>query len=440
MGPIAGRRLAPGMIPRKLLLLAAVLRRHATGRCARRVGLILLVALVGLSTGIRVRSYLLTRRIQTVLNGLQQLKVDVTKEEDLPRTVPYLVREPFERREGTLLVRYYRAELSNEKDYRWLWSVPRLILELWPPKIWEGGAPDKWNAMGGSLKAAYVLGWRHLSFSAGVTVVDGRVSSAGYDIEPDVFLGWPKGFLVTARSTHGFWMARHLPLPVSSADDESPFYRFGALAGEFSWFAGDDAKIGVAYTPDAPREKISHVYQVDLSCFWSFRGCNSVRQVAPLLWKDRQEILAAAAARLASNDPCPDRVLAGRVRTLPDLSVALLEVVRARSVDVNTEGNLSSEIVVDYRLKEVILGHPEGPWTGMRGRQVFQGPLSPAGQIANPVLRVFPQAGERFLYFGGAQFDSCQMVPATPSAEAAVRGAVPADRRREDEVVGGSRM
>ncbi|MGA3259573.1 MAG: hypothetical protein ABSE35_11900 [Bryobacteraceae bacterium] len=429
------------MILRKLSLFAAVLRRHVTGRRARRVGFILLLALVGLSTGVRIRSYLLTRRIQAVLAGLQQLKVDATKEEDLSRTVPYLVREPFERREGTHLIRFYGAVLSNGDDhYHWQRWVPKFVLELWPSKRWEGGAQDKWSAMDVSLKAAYILGWRYLSFSAFVTVLDGRVSKISYGIEPDVFMGWPKSYLVTANSTHGFRMAHHLLVPVSSADDESPFYRFGAIAGQFSWFHGEDAAIGVVYTPDAPREKVSHVYQVDLSCFWSLRGCNSVRQVVPLLWKDRQEILTATAVRLTSNDPCPDRVLAGRVRTLPDLNIALLEVVHARSVDANTEGDLPSEIVVDYRLKEVILGHPEGPWTGMRTKRVVQGPLSPTGQIANGAPRAFPRAGERFLYFSGAKSDSCRIVPATPSAEAAVRGAAPADRWIEDEVAMGGRM
>ena len=400
----------------------------------------MLVAITGLSAGVRVRSYLLARRIQAVLTGLQQLKVDATTEGDLSRTVPYLVREPFERREGAHLLHYYRAALSNENDYdQWRRWAPKAVLDLWPPRVGEGWITDKWNAMDVPLKAAYILGWRRLSFSTSVTVFDGRVSRISYNIEPDVFIGWPKAYLVTASSTHGFWMTRRLPVPVSSADDESPYYRFGAIAGEFSWFAGDNAKIGVVYTADAPREKVSHVYQVDLSCFWSLRGCNSVRQVVPLLWKDRQEVLAATAARATSNDPCPDRILAGRVRTLPDLNVALLEVVRARNAEANMEGGLSSEIVVDYRLKEVILGHPVGPWTGMRASRVNQAPLSPTGQIADPAIRAFPRAGEQFLYFG-AKFDSCRIVPATSSAEATVRGAVPADRRREDEVAIGGRM
>jgi hypothetical protein len=332
------------MTPRKLLLFAGAVRRHATGRCARGVGLILILALVGLSAGIRLRSYLLSRKIQAVLTALEQLRIDTTKEDELSRTVPYLVREPHERREGAHLLRFYEAALTNERDYyRWIRWVPRFVLDLWPPQIKEAGRLNdiKWNAMDLSLKAAYILGWRYLSFSAFVTVFDGKVSKIWYGIEPDVFLGWPKGYLVTAHSTHGFWMGHHLPLPVSSADDES--YRFGFIASEFSWFVGDDTNINIsaAYRPDAPREKVSHAYHVDLSCFWSLRGCNSVQQVVPLLWKDKLEIQETTATRLRSNDPCPDSVLAGRVRSLPDLNIALVEVVRARSLDVSTEGDPS---------------------------------------------------------------------------------------------------
>jgi hypothetical protein len=124
------------------------------------------------------------------------------------------------------------------------------------------------------------------------------------------------------------------------------------------------------------------------------------------------------------------------VRTLPDLNIALLEVVRARRVE---EGDRSTGAVVDYRLKEVILGHPEGPWTGMR-QAGYPLAVSSAAQMASPVLRALPQVGQRFLYLSGASFDSCQIVPAAPSAESAVRGAVPADRRIEDEVAIGGRM
>jgi hypothetical protein len=218
---------------------------------------------------------------------------------------------------------------------------------------------------------------------------------------------------------------------VYSNDDESPEYRFGYGAGESS---RADNYIRVSYTSDASRKRVSHAFQVDLSCFWGLRGCDSVRQVVPRLWEDQRKIWQTTDIRLTSSDSCPDRILAGRVRTLPDLNVALLEAVGSRYEDVNREGDLSQEPVTDFRLKEVIHGHPVGPWTDVHYRDSIPWALSPTGNLANSARWLFPRAGERFLYFSGARFDSCRIVRATPSAEAAVRAAVPAAKRSEDDI------
>jgi hypothetical protein len=407
--------------------------RHATGRRARRIYIALILVLVVFSGGVRVRSYLLTRRFQAVLSGLEKLKVDATSEEQLLKTVPYLVRDPRDSRLGTHVHRYYRVNLSNADDMQCLNRVSTVMHSLLPVhQDIPGEIPrNKWGFLDLPSKAAYVLGLRHLSFDASVSLLDGTVSSIWYDIEPDVFLGWPVSYLVMARSAHGFWRDRGLPVPVYSNDDESPEYRFGYVAGESS---RADNYIRVTYTPDASRKEVSHAFQVDLSCFWSLRGCDSVRQVVPLLWKDREETMAATAARLTPKDPCPDRILAGRVRSLPDLNVALLEVVSSREVEINHEGDISREIATDYRLKDAILGHDEGPWTDIRYRQAIPWPQSPTGSVANPIGPAFPKAGDRFLYFGGAIFDSCRIVPATHSAEAAIRTSIPAPRRIEDDM------
>lgn len=432
-----GAFLRNGVVPRMILgaqfSWAKALCRHATGRLARRFYLALLLLLVVFSGGVRVRSYLLTRRIQVVLSGLDQLRVDATSEEQLLRTVPYLVRDPRDKLLGAHVHRGYRVSLSNEDDMWLAYRLRGFFRSLWPlHQDLPGEIPnDKWAALDLPFKVVYVLGLRHLSFAAAVTVLDGTVSSTQYNIEPDVFLGWPVSYLVYARSAHGFWRDRGLPVPVYSNDDESPEYRFGYVAGAPSRV---DTYISVTYTPDASRKNVSHAFQVDLSCFWSLRGCDSVRQVVPLLWKDREAVMAATAARLSPKDPCPDRVLAGRVRSLPDLNVALLEVVSSREVEVNHEGDISREIATDYRLKETILGHTEGPWTDIRYRQTVPWPQSPTGSVANPIGAAFPKAGDRFLYFGGARFDSCRIVPATHSAEAAIRTSIPAPKRIEDDM------
>jgi hypothetical protein len=421
------------MTARTLRSWVEVVTRYATGRCARRCFVALLVVIAAYSGAVRIHSFLLTKKIQAVLSGLRQLRVDASTEEQLRKTVPYLVRDSHENHVGSTVERYYGVTISNEDD-RWMSWLPWLLYSIWPhphpDAVVEG---DKWSGMGFPSKVTYALACRHLSFHASVSVLDGIVSRTWYDIEPDVFLGWPRSTFIVARSAHSFWRRGGL-VSVHSTDDERPEYRFGAVAGGFSMLAGPDTSLGVAYTTDAPRELISHVFQVDLSCFWNIRGCDSVRQVAPLLWADRQIILDATTARLTPKDPCPDRVLAGRVRYLPDLNVALLEAVNSRFEDVNHEGDVFREIVTDYKLKEVIRGDPKGPWTGVRRRQTIPWPLSPNGSIANPVEFRLARAGDSFLYFSGAEFDSCRIIPATPSAVAAVRKAASPTRRSEDDI------
>jgi hypothetical protein len=267
------------------------------------------------------------------------------------------------------------------------------------------------------LRGAYWLGFRYVEFGASVWVVDGRVSSVHYGVGRDMLFGWPHGTLVSVRSAHGFWRNRAFPVPVSSADDESPEYRV----------SGDAKGLLVAYTPDAPRDLVSHALQLDLSCFWNLRGCGLVRDFAPLLWRDKQAIEARTAARLQGQaNPCPDSVLAGRVRTLPDLNVDLLEVIgsRRKAADAPT---------MDFRLlKEVLGDRAQGPWTDIAYERFIPSPANGTERIPNPVAP-FPKPGDRVLAFTGARFESCGIVPYTPSAEAAVRAAVPAPRRIEDD-------
>jgi len=52
------------------------------------LGLVLLVVLLSIS--LRVRTYLLTRRIHEVLAGLERVEVDKTTEAELLKAVPYL--------------------------------------------------------------------------------------------------------------------------------------------------------------------------------------------------------------------------------------------------------------------------------------------------------------------------------------------------------------
>jgi|SRR5271157_466738 len=394
------------------------LLRMLAGRRALRLCLALpLLAVLLLTAGLRVHSYLLTRKIQAVLSGLERLREDQTSEQELLKTVPYLVRHSFVRdtSSGKERFYYYYVRVSNEDEILWLGRLlyTRPFQFLWPWRAQEGQG-EPWTV---PLRAAYWLGFRYVEFGAAVHVLDGRVSSVHYVVGRDMLFGWPHPSLISVRSAHGFWMNRAFPVPVSSADDESPEYRV----------SGDAKGLLVAYTPEAPRELVSHAFQLDLSCFWDLRGCGLVRDVAPLLWRDKQAIEARTAARLQGHaNQCPDSVLAARVRTLPDLNVYLLEVIGPRRGSGDTpKTNLRL-------LTEVRRGSPYGPWTDILDDRFFPWPADLAERLQDPVATSL-KPGDRVLAFTGARFESCRMVPDTPSAVAAVRAAVPAPRRIEDD-------
>jgi hypothetical protein len=119
---------------------------------------------------------------------------------------------------------------------------------------------------------------------------------------------------------------------------------------------------------------MSHVFHVHLRCFWSLFGCRHARQIAPLLWQDKNSIEAATLARLNSNDPCPDRILAGRVKYLLDMGVVLLESNGFKTESVNEEGLRVDENWTNYKLIEVLRGRSSKSWESVRGQ--CHGPLS----------------------------------------------------------------
>jgi hypothetical protein len=136
-------------------------------------------------------------------------------------------------------------------------------------------------------------------------------------------------------------------------------------------------------------------------------------------------------ARLSSStNPCPDRLLADRVRYLTDLNVELLEVVSSRTSPADRSAG--DTLRTTYRVKELIRGRSGTSWTDVPYQSVIPSPLDRDQYIPNPVLP-FLKPGEKVLAFTGAKFQSCRLVPYTQSAEWAVRSATPAPKLREDE-------
>jgi hypothetical protein len=380
-----------------------------TGRWARRIYLAILFLLLLISTATRLRSYFMARKIEAVLHGLSEIHLDETAEEQMTKIVPYLTRKDW--KVGGISYRSYYAHISNESD-----RLPRVFAvslsrtQSYELTRWLGQLAD-W------------LGYRYISFDAGVLVQDGKVSQAEYGLANQ----WIRpqapgyvGYIVTARSVHGFWLPG--PLEVTSVDDYSPQYR------PTRW----GNTLAVIYTSDASPELTKRIFDLNLSCFWGLRACADAADIAPEISQDVETIQKATYTQLIS-DKCPDSIIEGRMRYLSDVSVLLLEVTGSRRVEVNEEGGRAEDWFTDYRLKEAIRGKSFGSWKNVRFQRTIPSPMDPTRQIAN---QIWPETkiGNQVLYFGGLGFYSCRFIPATPSALDIVRKALAPVKRPEDQI------
>jgi hypothetical protein len=361
--------------------------RVVPGKVARRAYLSIILLVLAATSVARVHSLILTKRIHLVLSGLEHLQTDRSTEDEVLRTVPYLQRGQYERPVGWSFERTYYTVISNESQLK------RLL-----------GNDFDW---GWRRRLADWLGYRYLYFDAQVILLDGKVSTLRYDVANEFALPRSAETLVSVRSFHGFWHPFQVAFGVTSADDENPQYRV----------QGTERNLYVAYSFDAPSDLVSHAFDLRLSCFIGLRGCQSAREIALVIWEDKKSIQAAAKARLESGDPCPDRILPGRVKYLLDANLVLMDVQRVWTEKIEEEGHEEDETFADYKVAEVLRGRS---WTPVTERIFYRSKLSIA-------------PGSRILMFSNHRIESCGVVSATPSALAAVRNAVPAPKRPEDE-------
>jgi len=216
--------------------------RTLTGRLVRRLFVVILLFTLLLSTATRLRSYFMARKIQAVLRGLAEIRIDQTTEEQLTKMVPYLTQKDWE--VGGISQHGFYVNISNESD-----RLPRVIFVAEKLMPWLE-------------HCAAWLGYRFMSFDASALVQDGKVVHVDYGlanqwVRPQ-FPGYV-GYIVSARSVHGFWLPRRGEFEVTSADDDSPQYRP----------RGDKHSLNVIYTNDASSELTKPVFRLNLSCFWS---------------------------------------------------------------------------------------------------------------------------------------------------------------------------
>jgi hypothetical protein len=373
-----------------------------TRKWIRRVCVFVLLLLFLITTAARVRSYLMVRKIQAVLHGLSDVRVDQTTEEQLTKSVPYLSKITWFQGSRTT----YRFEISTENDPRTLALAAYYLDE--------------------SAHLADWLGYRYIGFMAIIFVENGRVSHIEYGLANR----WTRpqsaayiGYIVSARSAHAFWSEYNSQsVHVTSVDDYSPEYRPD----------GNEKGLTVIYTPAAPISLTRHAYDLKLNCFWGLHGCDDARTVAPSIWQDKQQIQEATYQQIISGK-CPDSIVEGRMRYLPDISLLLLEVTGSKRIEVNEEGGRTEDWLTDYKLKEVIRGRNSGTWTNVRFGRTIPSPKDPTRTISN---QIWPQTkvGTQVLFFGNLNFNSCRLIPATPSALELVRKVPLPEKRSEDNV------
>jgi hypothetical protein len=101
--------------------------RAFTGRWARRIYVAILFLLLLVSAAGRIRSYIMARKIEAVLRGFAEIRLDQTTEEQLTKTVPYLAQKDWTDRGGALH-HWFGVHISNESD-RWLSLLVDLRVE-----------------------------------------------------------------------------------------------------------------------------------------------------------------------------------------------------------------------------------------------------------------------------------------------------------------------
>lgn len=401
------------------------LGRAVTGRMARCIYASLLLLVLLTSTGIRIHTYVLTRRFQAVLAGLATLEIDKTTEEDLQRQVPYLVRTRYERdvkatmetgNVETGVLRNYCASYTNRDSWMhfevFAWHHTRTA-------IGKNFRQDGWL-----FSFADVFGYRYFDFSTCVLVFNGKVSRISYGVADDLIFPLAIGDVVSVASFHSRWGPVHGYADVSAVADENPAFLSSEFEGRFSFL----------YNPDAPAALRSDLFHVDLSCFWGLFRCEDARQIAPALVRDKEGVEAATLARLKSADPCPDRIISARARFWPDMRVALVSSLGSKNADVSEHGERVTEIQTDFELVKVLRGT-----FPLEFQFVTTNPGSPNLSHPNPLKEngalLGPKLGDLVLIFYGPQ--TCRIIPATPSAIDAFENTEPEPRRVEDERVSG---
>jgi hypothetical protein len=399
-----------GGAPRKTRFPAT--RWLVTNRWPRRIFLVIFLFVAIAVGGSQVSMFWMARKTQAILHGLKQVRIDATSEDQLTQLVPYLTKYDWVR-DGAAH-RGYEAKISNDQPppYKLPWQAELLY---WIERETGHHQIGNW------------IGYTPFDFELWIDIRDGKVSKIAYSV--DASGGWPRlaghTGIVAVRSVHSSWARDPWRLGINSIEDFSPQY------DAESW----PRMIRATYTSDAPANVTERLFDLDLVCMWKlFNRCEAPQQIAPKIDEDAKSIAALARQQIESGK-CPDSIVAGRMKYLPDVTVTLLEVSGSRRVDVDEDAvEKTNDWFTDYKFKEAIRGTSNGPWTNIRHRQAIG---KPGDWMETMGSQIYPETkiGTEVLYFSGASFETCKFIPATPSNLEIVRTAPLAPKLAEDEPV-----
>jgi hypothetical protein len=211
---------------------------------------------------------------------------------------------------------------------------------------------------------------------------------------------------------------------LSDSFDENPEYQVHTF---HKW---PDKNLGIRFFLGAAEERRFHAFQLQLSCMQRLKGCRFAREILPAAYEDMEQISLAARERLDSRAPCPDRILAARVKHFPKLDIRLAEVTQANDA-IRVWSPHDSEPYRTARLREIkiLRGKEEDAsatveepmWVHRSTRKEF---VNPAAGLLEP--------GAQLLIFSGREVrleSACAMVSATPYALQLLQNALVANDR-----------
>jgi hypothetical protein len=337
------------------------------------------------AVALRVEDVFFAKRVHDLMSSLSGLRIDATsKPEALPR-IPGLRVVDRSKNSDCGADECFAVTILNSRLSGWV---------LLP--ILRSGHKTLYRVL-------RWYGFQCEDVMANVNFKSGKVSDFRYMLESWTSDRNLRGeLMVRVSSVRGFADRRHREFEWDL--DESPDYRV--------WY---DRKwggmgMGVDFTRNVMPDLVRHAFDPHFGCLWSF-GCENAKQILPKAEQYRLAIESAAIDRMKGPLQCPDRILAGRVRDVEDIS--LVEVKSASPMIPETDDTYAPRIA-SFRLLRVLKGTPRP----LDNLSVSRNVLGPGGLMHNSGIDLL-NPGQRLLLFSGEDGyirEPCQVVAATEDA------------------------